>query len=557
MAAGGRPEPEPGRWWPAAVPGGAHLHQLRMDEWMSALPRYNFREDFKPDDETPEGRLRNYRLVCRMIDSHVEHDVPVFPDGRPQWAPAGFQHLSGEEVLSVNGVFYRFEMHHRRPPACLGVDCTVQYEEHDVHDCVDCDGPYLRTQHRCAFTLEHATDGVALMLKEYDEHVTAMRDYATKSMLDCEPLPRDWSIDSRELLGHARVSRWRAPKVEPYADGVYGRDWRDWRGPLNTAPSVPFDGDFHESSTEARHRLVATLCWFRRHQRSLLGPMISAMRKRAMLAALLYERAERMRDAATLVIAARARQPDVLTTLLRDGAGEEFGQALWPYLPPELGTPLMATCKTMHAFGLQHQRRLRLSLTNTCGEHGTWEREVHRIEPDGSMLMLKNRRIHLQPLLEHRFLTHVDLPKDETPCYLLEQRSHKHLTHGGAIDPARSTTRAFLVFDDRQRTPVGCFGSPALRRWDGENCQVGPYLDQTYAYFPKRGLPKITVSANRLSSDFGKHGNTRFRIVVEVSLVHKDSPPDIICDVTHVAETPPFRVVARLESPRARSVAPI
>ena len=532
-----------------------------MDAWSRAMPRYNDRTDFKPDDETPEGVRQNYRLVCQLIDSQAEVNVDFnLPVGSRQcgFYDPRFSRLSGEEVLNVNAVFYRFEMHHKRPPACLGVDCTVDYRESEIHEFIDCDGPYMRTQHRCAFTLQHTdAECAGQLLETYDAQMRFLREADAANDMYQEPLPRDKSIVVRKLLGHKNVKQWRSPKPSRYLEGVYGADasTRPTPGPLNTLPASDFR-DVYGSTMEARRRLVATLCWFRRHRRFELGSMIFAMRRRAFLAAAAYDISELMREAATEVIAERARQPDVLTRILgEDESSEGLGQALWPYLPPEAGPLLMSTCKAMRAFGERHDRMLELTLTNTLGEYGPWEREAHRIEPDGSLSMLKNRRIRLQPLLQHRFLAHVELPGDGRrglpPRSALEPVSHVHLTHGSAIDPNRSTTRVFLVFDDAGRTEVGCFGTPALRRFDGETQQVGPYSDLTYNHFPRRQLPVITVSAHRLSSEFVKRKYARVRIAVEVSLVHKDSPPDVLSDVTHTAWTPPFRVVARLESENA------
>ena len=545
----------PGRWWPAAVTplaaeddvgGGAPGNRpdpVQMDQWLTRLPRWHHKTDFKPDDETEEGRLRNHRFVRRMIDSHIDEVR----------AQLGAQ-LSGEEVLDVNAHYYRFEMLHRSAPSALAVDCTIDYREDELRDTIVCESTEMRA-HRCAFSFDFQTDGMAQLLKEYDEKVDSMRRSSSTSLVS-DPLPRDWSINTKQLFGRARVSKWRSPNVQPYKEGVYGAT-EPFRGCLNQLPTTTMKDPVRDSTLEARSRLVATLCWFRRHQRYLLAGVIMAMRQRAARSAALYEIADRMRVAARLVAQERQSAPDALTRIVRDRAGEELGEALWPYLPPEEGCPLMATCKSLHQWGVRFQRRLLLRI------HGDSDSDVdqeeddlhvfrpHKVEADGSLTMLKNRRIFLQPILQHRFLTHRTNPPGHDPPYLLREETHLHLKHGTALDTDRSCVRAFLVFDDEQRTEVPCFGKAALRRWDGGDFIVGPNYDQTYSHFPKGRLPRVIVSPNRLSSDFGKHKDTRFRIVVEVSLVTKGAPEDVISEVVHVTETPPFRVVARLESEQA------
>jgi hypothetical protein len=511
-----------------------------MNEWSARFPRWRHKHDAKPDDDTPEGALTNHRLICQILELHIE-TVPLANDALRALPP-----LSGEEVLDVNVAFYRYEMFSKSPPATLAIDCTVEYRDRELRDAFDCDSAKVRC-HRAAFSLDYHTDGVARMLNEYDSLVDSMRAYSSDA-LTIEPLPRDWCTDAKQLCGDRRknVEKWRSPKkVFPYNDGAHARTGRRL-GCFDLAPKSAITDAPMESMLEARHRLVATLCWFRRHQRGLLPGMIAAMRQRALRSAQLYQATERMIDAARIVCNERQRAPDVLTALVNGSAGDELGQALWPYLPPEMGCPVMASCQTLYQWGERFQRCLSLRI-----EEDAKKAVPHRVESDGSFTMLKNRRILLQPVLEHRFLMHQFFPPTHDPPFLLEQHTHSHPTHGSAIDVNRSTVRAFLVFDDAQRTEVPFCDQPPLRRLDGKGFQIGQNRDQTYAHFPKGKLPLIVVAVNCLSKDFGKQTDTRFRIVIEVSLVTKDAPTDLVSEVMHATETPPFRVVSRLESDKA------
>jgi len=307
---------------------------------------------------------------------------------------------------------------------------------------------------------------------------------------------------------------------------------------------------------------VTVLCWFRRHQRTFLPRVLEAMCVRALHSAALYNVAERLRDTARQVAVCRARllpaQRDPLTKIVRDRDGEALGDALWPYLPCEAGTPLMACNRALREWGLRFCRRMRLQLLlyDTSEAKRMCEFGAHRIERDGTLTMQKHRQIKIRLLLQHNFMTHVSLLDAAAAAAAaqsgetVESCTFAHPTHGTAIDKDRSTTRARLVFDDEARTVVPGFGKPSLRRWDSsEACLVGPCA---YAHFPKGKLPTIIVSPNRLSSDFATNAReeTKFRIMVEVSLVHMNAPAELgVGDVvTYIQETEQFRILARLES---------
>jgi len=136
---------------------------------------------------------------------------------------------------------------------------------------------------------------------------------------------------------------------------------------------------------------------------------------------------------------------------------------------------------------------------------------------------------------------------------VLKETAHPIETHGGAVDVERSSTRAALVFDDAERTPVPNFGRSALTRFDGRANRVGALGDKAVAHFPKGRLPKIVVSTKHLSRDFPAwKEDARFRIAVEVTIVAKGAHADAdAAPVSYRTETEPFRVVARIESPAA------
>jgi len=517
-----------------------------MDEdWLATAPRFQRGRDPEVDANDGPSMYRNYRLICLLIDSFNEY--------------VGDATLTADELLSVNAAFYRYEMRNMPPPRTLGVDCTLNTEWNELRDVLVCDTSEMIGQ-RAVFSFDHRTDGIQVLLNEYDATLAFRRRL---DISHTDDLPRDTFADAKTIWKRAATKlgiKWRTSlKGGTNRQRRYRKSLDNGQAAMNSLDRPPcsdFD-DRYESTMEARNRLVTILCWFRRHQPSFLPRILGAMRTRAVKASSLYVLAERFRNTARQVAAHRAHLPasqrDPLTSIVRDVGGEELGDVLWPYLPYEASTPLMACSKELHAWGLRFHRRMRLRLADTSEDQREWECEAHRCEADGSLTMQKNRQIKIKPLLEHRFMTHLPLPEGHDSQFLLEYRTHAHPTHGTAVDTTRSTTRAFLVFDDDSRTAVPCFGKPALKRWDGQGRLIGPWLDQIYAHFPKGGLPTIVVSLSRLSSEFKRKniGDTKFRIVVEVDLVHADSPADVVSDVTYVAETAPFRVVARLESESA------
>lgn len=278
--------------------------------------------------------------------------------------------------------------------------------------------------------------------------------------------------------------------------------------------------------------MISVICWFRRHSRPLTRNVLLAMRERAMRSASLYMTAERMRRASRVVARERALlAQDSLTSIVTHGPSEELGDALWPYLPPEAGSRLMACSKALYSWGTRFNRGMHIRLMSEKGN--TWSCEAHRMENDGSITMQRNRWIRVRPVFEHTFMTNVETG--------LEEGSFTHPKHGSCIDADLSTTHALLIFDD-DGTEVPYFGKSALgRKANGRD------VDGGVSHFPRKMLPTLLLSAKRLSSDFGKTRDTKFRIVIEVNLVTKGYTEV----TTYTAKTAPFRVVARIESEKA------
>ena len=118
-------------------------------------------------------------------------------------------------------------------------------------------------------------------------------------------------------------------------------------------------------------------------------------------------------------------------------------------------------------------RQLKLRLIGVGGEDvpgfpdiGDFAQIAHRVEADGSYTMGKDVQIKFYPELYYEFMTHSELPPESKPPYLLRQQLHRQHKHGSAVDPKRSSVRAYLVLDDAERTPVPSHGSPVLVRHD-------------------------------------------------------------------------------------------
>lgn len=508
-----------------------------MNNWLQSQSRFE-RHDPPVDDETIDGRAANHKLVVDMLDS-LNQMIPF--SHQSTTASAGT--LTGEEILAVSAVFYRDEMRSQIPPYCRAVDCTIQNDQ--LRDELDCNDTMHR-HHRATFTLAHMTDGVTELIKEFDNKLKAAVAYAKRPHSD---FPRDAFSSSKAMYGR-KLPKWRCPHRggtnDLYKDGAFGEQG----GCLNVRPQSD-PNDLYASTMEAKHRLVATICWHRRHHRAMLGQILFEMRERATRAAALFTVAERLKDAADVVRIERSLVTgpgrDPLTSIVSFGASEELGDALLPYLSAQMGSQLAMCNKPLYEWTKRFSRHLRLRLTDCGTNYGDWKNQAHRIEADGSLTMQKGMHIKVNPLIYRQFMTHFQLPPDHDPSFVLKDMDYAYPTHEAAFSEKFSQTTVSLVFDDDARTPVPCFGRPAIQRHDKSGVGHHRWSESTIShFFPRKSLPIIVVSAKRLSSEF-KNKDQRFRLLIQVRMKLGKSPGFS----TLAAETPPFRVVSRIESQEA------
>lgn len=506
-----------------------------MNAWTQQVSKYD-RHDPAVDDESAVGRAKNHDIVIAMLDSFNETVRFIHT---PSTGSAGT--LTSEEILGVGAVFYRYEMRSQIPPPCLAVDCTIDVQNIVTRDEFDC-GDSMHRQHRAVFSLDYRTDGVSKLLEEFDDKCNAAVIYSKRHHSD---FPRDVWSSSKTMFGR-KLTKWRCPhrggpEGPPYKDGALGEQG----GCLNVSPrSDP--SDRYMATLEARRRLVSTICWHRRHHRTMLAQILYELRERAYRAAALFTVAERLRDSADVVRIARSLisgpTADPLTSIVSVGASEELGDALLPYLNEEMGAKLAQCNKVLHEWTRRFERHLKLRLDGS--ESSEWSDEVHKVEADGSYTMQRNRQIKVKPVLLRRFMQHLELPAGTEPPFLLQEVDVVYPNYEKLFNPTFSTTNVTLVFDDG--SPVPCFGKPALRRHDrdGNGIPETPHAVASNV-FPRRGLPVVIVSAKRLSRDFGK--NTMFRLLIELFMKTDGSSKKAVLTAT----TPAFRVVGRIESEAA------
>jgi hypothetical protein len=427
------------------------------------------------------------------------------------------------------------------PPPCLAVDCTVDVQYIVIRDEIDC-GDSMHRQHRAVFSLDYRTDGVSKLLEEFDDKCLAAMAYSKRQHSN---FPRDVWSSSKTMFGR-KLTKWRCPhrggpEGPPYKDGALGEQG----GCLNVSPrSDP--SDRYMATLEARRRLVSTICWHRRHHRTMLAQILYELRERAYRAAALFTVAERLRDSADVVRVSRALitgpSADPLTSIVAVGASEELGDALLPYLNEETGAKLAQCNRVLYEWTKRFGRHLQLRLDGT--ESSDWSKEAHRVEADGSLTMQRGRQIKLKPMLFRRCMQHMMLPAGMSPPFLLQEIDIVYPNYENLFNSRFSTTNVTLVFEDG--SPVPCFGTPALRRHDrdGNGIPETPHAVASNV-FPRKGLPVVIVSAKRLSRDFGP--NTMFRLLVEFFMKTDGSSKKAVLKAT----TPAFRVVGRIESDAA------
>jgi hypothetical protein len=518
-----------------ATRGIGKKKKQRMNHWLQTVPKYD-RHDPAVDDETEAGRAKNYDLVIAILDSFNRAMRFVHT---PNTASAGT--LTSEDILSVGAAIYRHEMRSQRPPPCLAVDCTIDMEPGQIRDELDCSDSTHR-QHLAVFSLDFKTDGVSRLLDEFDDKCKAAIAYSKRPHSD---FPRDVFASSKTMYGR-NLSKWRCPhrggpSAPPYKDGALG----ELGGCLNVSPrSDP--SDRYQSTIEAKRRLVSTICWHRRHHRTMLAQILYELRERAYRSAALYTVAERLRDSADVVRVSRALitgpSADPLTSIVAVGASEELGDALLPYLNEQTGAKLAQCNRVLYEWTKRFGRHLQFRLHGS--ETSDWSKEVHRIEADGTFTMQRGRQIKLKPMLFRRCMQHMMLPAGMSPSFLLQEIDVVYPTYETLFNPRFSSTQVTLVFEDG--SPVPCFGKPALRRHDRDGNSVAetPHAVASNV-FPRKSLPIVVVSAKRLSRDFGP--NTMFRILVEFFMKTDGSSKKAVLKAT----TPAFRVVGRIESDAA------
>lgn len=506
---------------------------------------------FMPDDTSFNGARSNLRFVCEALDAHLDESSGI--GTVDDWYEGDKMRLTGDEIVDVCAAFYRYEMHKRIPPNALGLDVQSFHDEDHVRFASDCDSVDARHD-RAIFSLSDRLDAsVWVAVERYD----ALRAEAKRevSLPHDTPLPRDAFASPQILFGKKNHTRWKRPRQN--YNGAFGP--RD--GVFNTGPVTPFEDEV-DATFEARLRMVAVVCFYEKHQRSSMALLLGAMRRRATLAAHLFRATVELQRQARIVRDRRAAEglrSWTLCQIVGSNEADSLGEALLPYLGIQHTNALLATHSVVRAWGRSFGRHLRLRLLCATSykepDDDDFAKIAHRVEEDGSYTMIKDNHIKFQPELFFEFMTHMELPPENNPPYLLRQQTLPMPKHGHRVDPTRSSIRAYLVMDDPERTPVPPRGVVPALYWCNapRHLMVGDHSEQCYASFPKGGMPKMGVATPRLSSQFHKTNDVKFRIVVVVDVVTKDAPDDVVCSARHVTETPPFRVVSRHDSSDAAS----
>lgn len=558
---------------------------------------------YAPDDPSPAA-VRSNLLA---LEQDLESDMQTTPDD-PMWHEEG-EHadtrLTALEVIYINAIFYRFEMCSQRPSPTTAVDCTQELDPMDPPLGVDVCRDHAVREARAVFSLVDRTPEVQRAINQYDVLCALARHRAEPP--HTYALPRDPAASRRRVLGKGQLTKWTSVPT-PFPRDRYARPGTDAFCPkaasalggepahLGSVMNENHRPFLHPSLTDdmearrvvqARTRMVAVVRAYRRLRgisaKTTYPAMLWDMRARATLAARLWRAAAKMMHLAAPLLHARRSAPPVpsaLSTVVDSNDGEALAEALLPYLPHNDAVRLSQTCHALRAWARAAGRHLQLRLENwsrRSEEPCLWT--PHAVGADGTLVVVRHNRVRLQPAIVHAHLTHVFLPKGETPSFLLEQRTTRLAKPGAGVALRRCALRVTLVMDDAARTPVPRMGTcptvvvhqPSGRLHESASIEAlraggvpshgGSWMLWAAPNDDLAGIPKLSVSCTRLSRQFDKEGRTRFRLRVEMAIVlHSDQAGTEAAMVRgtprmwQVAETPPFCIVDRLRSAKSCDV---
>lgn len=527
-------------------------------------------EPFCWNDEAHEARWDwAQKLIdasARMVpDVCVADEIGYEAHGLPS---ASLHPVDATEVLMLNAAFYRYEMHNKRPPPSLCVDIPrygMRLERTTPPVAFDAYNPE-RARIAHADLRDNAFDTIrCVTVREYDALLVFVRhelpelERRKPSENGTGAFLRDINAEQDRVLQTPTAgSRKTKPEWWCNPQRLLAR-MRNEDASLkafverHARPTVPFEQG-RDSRVEALHRMLQVLSIHFSYERSAVHRALLLMRFRAHVMAFLRLRANRLRltlQQLRLVV----RAPSPLVRVVREGASDELGQALWPYVRWDDSHAIMCTCKTLHAWGRQFSRQLQLRLVVNAAAEPVTAANLPRsgTDPDGTPLLSVTKTLKLG--LE--FYYEVDEHVDEPPSDRLQpsqthanrrstiQHVHRLVPNPGTnVVKECSALTVELVRDDRPDGPAVHAGV----------CEVG-----TPVHSFVHELKRTRHSVHRTSREVGGSRDTKLRLrftahVATRSSLRRAKERDSrrAMATRYAALTPAFRVVARYATPRAR-----
>lgn len=509
-------------------------------------------EPFSWNDEAHEARWDwAQKLIdasARMVpDVCVADEIGYEARGLPG---ASLPPVDATEVLMLNAAFYRHEMHNKRPPPSLCVDVAedgVPLERTEPPVAFDA---YTHERARIAHAdlrddcLTRGGVGDYDALLAFARHDMAALDRRKPSEAGPGAFLRDMNAEQDRVLQMPTAdSRKTKPEWWCNPQRLFARKPEVALQALiahNRRPSVPFEQE-RDSSVEALHRMLQVLSLYFWYDRPALSRALLRMRLRACVLAKLRGRRKWV-ECALEKLAPVVRAPSPLVRIVREGASDELGQALWPYVRCADSHAIMRTCKTLHAWGLQFSRQLQLQLFANGNVATAANLPRSGTDPDGTPVLSISKVLKMSLQF----------------CYEIDSTyvcggftgtvAHERVPvpdPGTGVDRDASTYTVELVRDDDPDGPAVANGV--------RNAELIIRPPST------RLFSRLRYTAHRTSREVGGARSTKLRLRVTAHVAtrsslrrakERDSRRAMAARYTVLS--PAFRVVARYATPRAR-----
>lgn len=328
--------------------------------------------------------------------------------------------------------------------------------------------------------------------------------------------------------------------------------------------------DCDERMCEAKRRMCYTICQYEELRHKDRVVMTNDLLGRALSNCNAYVVFSKLVEVAKGIKEQRAAAPTGTKGALETMIGErshEFGELLWPYLDSTCSYPLMQACKTLRAFGLEHNRQNTLSVfgidpsgNRVDGFPCHAKKDDENIVRPGTNIRFK---LQVSSTILQRVVTPATAGTNETEDIKSKEIVHdrcgravKRISKPWPISSNESECSGVdiaLVEDDEERTWIG----DAVYVNSSESHLVGRVAsdamlvrkDDPFAAFKNGTMPVHRLDVKALSGKQRRRFRLRFSLMVHAKHASTSSR------IAHpwVVYSDPFLSVSRLNSEEARA----